>query len=89
MSKKKIIIGVPRLIKAKFEIEVNGHKCRNTIDGNGKVEFNNKDYKGVDYLGLANIKPTLDIIEKILTEVFDQSVFNNATPEALRGHYKK
>ena len=87
---KKIIIGVPRLIKAKFEIEVNGHKCRNTIDGNGKVEFNNKDYNAVDYLGLANIKPTLDLVEKILREVFEPIVFNNnATPEALRGHYKK
>ena len=77
MKQKKIIISVPRLIKARFEIEVNGKKCRNTIDSSGRVKFNDKDYKGVDYYAVTNIKPTLDIIEKILTEVFEPIVFSS------------
>jgi hypothetical protein len=89
MRQKEIKIGVPRLEKAKFTIDVNGTECRVVIDGTGAVEYFVEDFKKVNYYDFVNCKPTLDAVEKIVRQMFEKQVFTKHKRNAGSGQKAK
>ena len=72
----EIIINEPKLGTASFVVEINGTPCRVYIDGHKHVKFYAADFRSVNFHGFKNCRPTLDLLEAILINVFDPMVFS-------------
>ena len=72
---KKIIIGQPHLENAEFFLKVNGIKCFVWIDGHRHVKYNSPDFVRVKYGTYEAAAKTLDLVEKVVIDMFDKKVF--------------